>query len=300
MNSKKKKIFVVILSILLAMSLLFLFVLIKKSSIQSNNDISDTNDVIIEEPTIKKQELRDVWLSNKAINDDYVGEIIFDSGLVNKSFVQAKSVYNPKTDDLYHFYKQNGSLVTDGTDLTGNDVYIWTNWKDMTYDYNILGGSIFMDYRNELLDQNIIIYGHHFSKESNNDPDRNKAFTPLELLMEKENYEKNKIVKLELDNETREYELVYVYIFDAFDENSFDNLQYFRTNYNFDSFLQVIDDGYYDKYIEAVENIKLYDTGLHLTNADRTLTLQTCVGGHAGELYEILVFREKCITLYND
>ena len=35
-------------------------------------------------------ELRSMWLTNKKINEDYVGQIVFDSGLINLPFVQAK------------------------------------------------------------------------------------------------------------------------------------------------------------------------------------------------------------------
>ena len=241
---------------------------------------------------------RQLWLDNKSLNDDYVGEIIFDSDLINKPFVQAKDVYD-KDGNLKHFYNLNGSLVNDGTNYNGNDVYIYTNWTDMSYDYNILGGSVFMDYRNSLNDQNIIIYGHHFSNPQN-DPDRVKAFTPLEKLLQEENYKDNNIAQLILDNETRTYELVYVYVFNTYDEYDLNRLQYYRTNYNYDEFNDVIDNNYYSDYITAVEDAKLYDTGLHLTTDDETLTLQTCIGGYNGEKVQICVFRLIDTKYYED
>ncbi|MBR5754342.1 MAG: hypothetical protein IKX97_00755, partial [Erysipelotrichaceae bacterium] len=59
----------------------------------------------------EKLRLKNIWNENKAINEDYVGELFFDSGLINVSFVQAKDVYNSKG-ELYKFYTQNGNLVT--------------------------------------------------------------------------------------------------------------------------------------------------------------------------------------------
>lgn len=255
----------------------------------------DIPEVIAEGPL--KQEERQMWLDNKAINDDYVGELIFDSGLINKSFVQAKSPYD-ENGDLYHFYTENGQLVSDGTNYNGNDVYIWTNWKDMSYDYNIEGGSVFMDYRNSLDDQNIIIYGHHFSDFAGNDPDRNKAFTPLEKLLDSSNYEANKTLRLVLDNETRSYELVGTYLFDVNDNYYLNNLQYYRTEYNYDEYENVKDESYYDNYINAMQRIKKYDTDLNLTSSDSTLTLQTCVSGRDGQLYEICVFKQVNVEVY--
>ena len=256
-------------------------------------DVSDDNP-IIEEPIEEviediKQPYRDLWLENKSINDDYQGEIIFESGLINKSFVQAKSCFD-KDGKLYTFYSESGRQITDSTGLTGNDVYIWTNWKDMTYDYDILGGSVFMDYRNELSDQNLIIYGHHFSVQNGHDPERVKAFTPLEKLLESSNYENNKYVNLVLDNKTNKYELVSVYIFDSEKDYYLENCQYWRTEYNYDDYSDTIDDTYYESYIKAISENALYDTGVKLTPEDKTLTLQTCISG-SNTLFEICVFK---------
>lgn len=252
----------------------------------------EVNTIDIDDPTIQKYRQR--WIENKEINNDYVGELVFDSGLVECSFVQAKSIY-VENDKLYHCYNVDGSLVSDGVDKTGNDVYIYTNWKDMSYDYNILGGSVFMDYRNTLGDQNILIYGHHFSEEGGNDPERKKAFTPLEKLLSKENYEENKKVRLYLENEVRDYELAYVYIFDSNDDFYWDNCQYWRTSYNYDDYSGTSDDNYFNNYIESIDKVSLYDTGVDIISSDnsssKTLTLQTCISNHAGELYEILVFK---------
>ena len=74
------------------------------------------------------RKLRKMWLKNEGINPDYVGQIIFDSGLIDLPFVQAKDVYK-EDGSLYTFYTKDGQLVEDPTGFSGNDVYIWTNWK---------------------------------------------------------------------------------------------------------------------------------------------------------------------------
>ncbi len=237
-----------------------------------------------------KQKYRSIYDENKAINPDYTGELIFDSGLIDVSFVQAKSCFRDDG-ELYTFYTEDGKVVTDATNYTGNDVYIWTYWKTGEYDYNDNGGSNFMDYRNNLSDQNLIIYGHHFSVW--NDETRTKAFTPLEQLLEEENYAPNRYVTLVLEDEIRRYEIASVYNFDAFNEDHLKNMQYWRVEYNYDDYADnSYDAGYYRNYIEAVRKAQLYDTGVDWTTDDNTLTLQTCIGGHAGELYEIVVLRQ--------
>ena len=288
---KKKKILIGILSTIIV-ALLSLIGLFYAGIINIDFLKPDTPAPIIEITPVEKkvQPQRKLWLDNKQINDDYQGEIVFESGLINQPFVQAKDTID-KDGNMYHFYTENGRLVTDDSEYTGNDVYIWTNWKDMTYDYNILGGSVFMDYRNALDDQNVVIYGHHFSVGGGNDPERIKAFTPLEQLLEEANYKGNERLDMILDNETRKYELVCVYQFDINDDFYYDNCQYWRTQYDYDDYSDVVENDYYQTYIDSIKKVQLYDTGVELTTNDKTLTLQTCIGGHAGELYEILVYK---------
>ena len=300
LSMSKKKLAIVLIGIIdiiaIIFACMFYFDLINQKVNNKEIIAVESNEVIENKNT---QEERQLWINNKAINNDYIGEIKFDSGLINKSFVQAKDVYD-LNGEPYKFYTEYGQIVFDVENYNGNDVYIWTNWKDMSYDYNILGGSIFMDYRNNIDDENIIIYGHHFSETSGNDPDRNKAFTPLEKLFEEENYEENKSLKLILDNCTYSYVLAGVYKYDVFDDYYIQKLQYYRTHYNYDEFNDVKDDNYYSNYIEAFNNVRLYDTGVDLNTNDKTLTLQTCISGHDGELYEICVFKLINIEYFDE
>ena len=293
---KKKKIIISLLICSIIASLVGLFYVVTLNSKQNKIDVVDTEEIVEEK---KYQPERQLWLENKAISDDYIGEIVFDSNLINISFVQANDVYD-KQGNLYRFYKANGQLVNDVTDLTGNDVYMYTNWTDMSYDYNILGGSIFLDYRNNLNDQNIIIYGHHFSVAGGNDPERVKAFTPLEKLLEAENYPNNSTLRLILDNETRTYELAATYIYDIYNEEHNEKLQYYRCNYNYDEFNDIYDENYYQIYLDEIEKVKLYDTDTTLNTSDKTLTLQTCISGQDGLQVQICVFKLIDSQYYQD
>ena len=279
-----------------------IFVLISAGVIRLPEKANKDETVLVPETEEKQQtdqtleKYRKTYQENKAINPDYVGEIVFDSGLIEVPFVQAKSVYK-EDGTMYEFYTEDGRLVQDPENYTGNDVYIWTYWATGEYDYNDHGGSTFMDYRNELSDQNLIIYGHHFSVW--NDEERIKAFTPLEKLLEKENYAENRFVDLALGNEVRRYEIAAVYQFDATKEEHFTDLQYWRTNYNYDDYHDnAYDSEYYANYIKAVKKAQLYDTGVSWTTDDKTLTLQTCIGGHAGELFEIIVLKQISSQTY--
>ncbi len=281
---KKTRVYIIITVILLVLSGIGVGVLL---NLQPKEKIEVPEETVVENK-VELTEEQKLWKSNHDINKDYVGQIIIDSGLINVPFVQARSVYKDNGEP-YVFYDESGNLVKDVDYYNGNDVYIWTNWKTGKYDYNDEGGSTFMDYRNELIDQNLIIYGHHFSVW--NDETRSKAFTPLEKLLEEENYKGNEKLSLILEKEKRTYELWAVYEFNFNDGNDLENLQYWRTNYAFDDFSNVYDENYPERYIETVEAKRLYDTGVHLEKSDETLTLQTCISGYTGVKYEIIVFR---------
>ena len=290
--NKNKKTLIYALSSLVAVSIIVLSLLISDVvSIRPTEQPVEPEVIpeVVPEENPELVKLKEEWQANKAINEDYVGDIIFDSGLLRVNFVQATSVYK-NNGEMYKFYTENGNLVTDPTGYSGNDVYIWTYWKTGEYDYNDNGGSTFMDYRNYLTDDNLIIYGHHFSEW--NDETRTKAFTPLEKFLDKENYEDNKYVTLVLGDEIRKYEVAVVYNFDATQDIYYSDAQYWRTDYSYDDYTNTVDNDYYQRYIDFIKSVELYDTGVDLTTEDKTVTLQTCISGRVGELFEILVLKE--------
>lgn len=225
----------------------------------------------------------------KQINEDYVGQLIFDSGLINTPVVQAKSLVS-NTGEYYTFFDEYGSTITNQSGYTGNDVYAWMNFETMRYDYDKNGGSIYMDYHNKLDDQNVLIYGHFFTKKGHKDPGREKAFTPLEDLLKQNAIKEHSTLKFVTNGEIREYKLWAVYKYKTTDPIYLDKCQYYRTNYSFNESNGLIDYDYMTKYIEFVNSIKLYDTGVQLTNKDKTLTLQ-CVPVPNENEYEVCVFK---------
>lgn len=288
----KKKLIVIIILLLAIASALAYYFIDGSAPVKEEEKIEDI-EVVEDDRKLADKSLRDTWITNKGFNEDYIGEVNFESGLIKLPFVCPSKPY-----DQYKFFAYTGTKVTnfesgcEGGACSGNDVYLRMDWKTMKFE---LGGSVFMDYRNSIYDQNIIIYGHHYPK--NLDKDRVLFFTPLEKLMEKENYEDNKYVDIVLENEVRRYEIAYVYLFhtnpNQYDD--YDSLQYYRTNYEYDYYGDP-DEGYYQKYIDKMESVKLYDTGVKLSTDDRTLTLQTCLE-NTDQAVEIVVCKE-IETLY--
>ena len=175
-----------------------------------------------------------------AINPEYRGELAFESGLLDEYVVQASD----------------------------NDKYLSLAW-DLTQSSH---GAAFMDYRNNIIDQNIVIYGHFVYA------DESLMFGPLTQLLEEENYEPNKYFTLTFENETRTYIITDVYHYIMDDES----LMYFYPEY---------DQEYFDTYYAAVKEHDFYDTGESITMDDHWVTLQTCVCNHE-ELRLIVIGRQ--------
>lgn len=161
------------------------------------------------------------------MNKDYVCYLEFDSRLISLPVVQ--------TDD--------------------NDYYLSHSFKKKSSSQ----GAVFVDCRNLFTDTNITMYGHYVYA------DNTKMFTPLTKLKKESNYEKHKILKLHFREETRVYEVAYVYEFD-----------YTKTNYdytvrNFGSKKAL------ESFLKYPEDYQYYDTGVNIEYGDSFITLQTCV-----------------------
>jgi len=247
-------------------------------------DVDDKTNKLLKEKIDKYQE-------NEAINKDYVGNIFFESELIDCDFVQATSLYD-QDGKHYTFYLEEGGKVTSANSdsacdgkCSGNDVYIWTNWKTGKWDKYEEGGSVFVDYRNTLTDQNIIIYGHHFARDW--DPSGSKQFTPVDLLLEEENYEANKYLDIVFENEIRRYEVASIYVADITGE---DDIQCLRTNFDVNLYGES-DPDYFEHYKEFLKENEKYDTGVEMTSEDNYITLFTCIQ-HKPQYREVVICKE--------
>lgn len=179
------------------------------------------------------------WQDNHQINEDYVGQLFFDSGLINQPVVQGRT----------------------------NEDYLRTDWKTMEY---FSEGTVFMDYRNTIDDFNVILYGHYVYEIK--DPTKTHMFTPLHVLKEKENYQQNRYFNFLLEEKLRRYEIVAVYYCQLYTENGtvYTNPQtkYYLTGY---------DSEYMDQYKEAINEQSFYEIDADFDENDKLLTLQTCV-----------------------
>lgn len=254
MNKKKFIKLFIVLDIVLIIAAVAMVLCISpvKETENSNveNNVANKNETIMSEDSVYKQ-YRELYDNNKAINSDYLGQIVFDSGLINLPFVASKD----------------------------NNDYLRRDFE--TKSYSVLG-TVFMDYECDLECQNIILYGHNAfsSYDAGTDENGNRIdnktlmFTPLDQFKDEKNYEKNKSVKLILEKEVREYEVAAVYYCKLIEEDDYqvpeEDMYYYLPYYGND---------YFETYKEAVLREEFYSTGVDFSNKDKFLTLQTCVEG---------------------
>ncbi|NLC96457.1 MAG: class B sortase [Erysipelotrichaceae bacterium] len=225
-----KKIILLIIIFILSITTIFRFSLFN----HGNNEVNIKSDSVITIPRkftkIEYDNFEDnidlsYYSENKEINNDYIGDLKID-GLINQKVVHT----------------------------TDNEFYLNHNFEKEYFSQ----GSVFMDYRNTLEDQNIILYGHYVYK------DETAMFSPLHLLKDINNYEEYKYIFLNLGEEVRKYKIskVYYYIMGS------QNLIFYETNYSESEF---------ENYMKYVDKAVFYDTGVQMSNDDSFITLQTCV-----------------------
>lgn len=232
---------VVCLGFLLAVSIFMLF----RSNAGLLNLGSSVEDEIIRElPKEADPIYKDTWQefhSKAFVPDDYIGQIIFESEIINEPVLQGDT----------------------------NETYIRRNYE--TYKYEICG-PVFMDYICDVnTDQNLILYGHN--RSTSIDPEHVMMFSPLHVLEKEENYDANKLIYMAYEDRLDIYLVACVYrvkVVEKEDGNQYlvkGEPLYYLNNYSPDQF---------DTYYRTIKQKQLYDTGVELVNTDKLLTLQTC------------------------
>ena len=259
---------------------------------------SPNNDVSIEKEEFPHKFIIDTY---KSINEDYIGQIVFENNELDQPIVKVADGLYRKDGTMYNFYSDSGKFVNpalvnstacDGLACNGNDVYLRLDWQTMEYD---ILGSNFLDYRNNLDDQNIILYGHHAYRSYYGDLGaESMQFTKLDYLLDKENYDSYKKFKFILDKEVREYEIALVYIIDVYDN---DDMQVYRTDFNKDYYGNEVEENYFDTWYKNAKEKELYPTNIKLNQNDKLLTISTCLENDPTGR-EIIVAKEVKRTIY--
>lgn len=219
-----------------------LVVVISKITINKSTEVNSSPIIKEEEKADKKYlDIYNKYHDLAYYPDDYVGQIIFESGIINEPILQGED----------------------------NSTYLRRDYQ--TFEYRV-DGPIYIDmYCKVDFDNNIVLYGHNMPKSM--DRKQEKLFTPLHKLEDENNYYLNKYILLVLKDHIEEYEIAYVYNVEVEDDGYGhqylldDEPNYYYPNYTKEEF---------EEYKQKVEGRALYDTNVDVRVEDKLLTLQTC------------------------
>lgn len=136
---------------------------------------------------------------------------------------------------------------------------------DLYKNYYLLG-SVFMDYRTNLLDKKIIIYGHTFKYYDTD-------FDVLEKYLSYEFYNNNKYIEINTDNNHMLYEIFSIYL-------TKDDYEYFD--------IEISD---YNRHFNNLKNNSMFETNVEVNDKDNVLILQTCSSNY--EDYFVIVCAKR-------
>lgn len=248
-------------------NIVLIICLIVLSILSMSNNGSKTNDSLtlydsVEVPRNADPSLKKIWekYHEKAfVKEDYVGQIIFESGIINEPFFQTKD----------------------------NETYLNKDYE--TFKYTICG-PVFADAYCDLeSDNNLILYGHNRSTFA--DPEQKTLFTPLHILEDSNNYKDNRIIYLVYEDRVDAYLVASLYNIKV--EQDEDGSQYLtegEPKYYENNF----DKEEMEEYLNLVRQRELYDTGVEIDASDKLLTLQTC---YEKQLDKLIVLAKKIDTL---
>ncbi len=206
MNNKRKRRLIDICLILIVLILVGSGLVLFKESKEAyaiKKEDEEIKTIVKQNTNIEKGFDRDTFNALKEINDDLIGYIEFESGII------AQPILKGDNNEQYLRKSFNGN--------------------------NSSQGSIFMDYQYSFDDQNPIVYGHNVLY------DNTAKFSPLAKLLNQEFYDKNYRFKIYTENEIRNYLITDVYVFDTEEFESFNYIKpNFEDKDDFDNWYSVV------------------------------------------------------------
>ena len=182
---------------------------------------------------------------------------------------EGQSTPPPVLDEYKNLLNKNKRLIgwvkIDDTNIdypvmqtTDNEYYLDHN-LNQEYDKN---GSIFMDKDCDVLkpSTNLILYGHHMKS--------GQMFGGLSLYSDQSYYEKHPCIQFDTIYEKGLYEIMYVFRSRVYSED--------EIVFKYYQFIDAQSEQEFDSYMNDMDGMSLYDTGVTAQYGDRLLTLSTC------------------------
>lgn len=191
------------------------------------------------------------------------------SPVIHYTVDEGQSTPPPVLDEYKNLLNKNKRLIgwvkIDDTNIdypvmqtTDNEYYLDHN-LNQEYDKN---GSIFMDKDCDVLkpSTNFILYGHHMKS--------GQMFGSLSLYSDQSYYEKHPYIQFDTIYEKGLYEIMYVFRSRVYSED--------EIVFKYYQFIDAQSEQEFDSYMNDMEGMSLYDTGVTASFGDQLLTLSTC------------------------
>ena len=153
---------------------------------------------------------------------------------------------------------------------TGDNEYYLDHNFNQEYDKN---GSLFLDYNCNIL----IIYGHHMKS--------GQMFGQLQKYAKESYGEKHSIIRFDSIYEEAEYQVMYVFRSQVYNEDEF-VFKYYQ-------FIDANSEEEFNSYMEEMAGLSLYDTGVTASYGDSLLTLSTCDNSQTDGRFVVVAKRIK-------
>ena len=169
---------------------------------------------------------------------------------IKKKFIDLDNLSKKNKDTLGYIIVNNTNINYPCVKTNNNDYYLDHSFNKKKND----AGWIFMDYRNNINDKNIILYGH--------DRKDNTMFGTLKYTLKKD-WQKDKanhIITLFISNEKRLYQVFSTYTIKT--ENYYITTDFKKNNFS--------------KFIKTIKNRSNYNYDVEVNENDNILTLSSC------------------------
>lgn len=210
-----------------------------------------------------------------------------DTGKKNEFSLHKTSVKLPDVLDQYKtLYEKNKKLIgwlkIDDTIIdypvmqTSNNEYYLDHNFNQEYDKN---GSLFLDCDCSIYPRstNLIIYGHHMKS--------GQMFGGLQKYAKESYYKEHSIIQFDSIYEEATYQVMYVFRSQVYNENDI-VFKYYQ-------FIEANSETEFNSYMQEMEKISLYDTGVTASYGDSLLTLSTCDNSQEDGRFVVVAKRIK-------
>ncbi len=186
-----------------------------------------------------------------------------------------KTLYE-KNKKLIGWLKIDDTIIDYPVMQTGDNEYYLDHNFNQEYDKN---GSLFLDYNCNIYPRstNLIIYGHHMKS--------GQMFGQLQKYAKESYGEKHSIIRFDSIYEEAEYQVMYVFRSQVYNEDEF-VFKYYQ-------FIDANSEEEFNSYMEEMAGLSLYDTGVTSSYGDSLLTLSTCDNSQTDGRFVVVAKRIK-------